>query len=72
MSRDLLLATAIIGGAFYLYETQINSSVQPAEQPVEEPVVEQNKAEQNKEVIEQIQTALCLIFDKLNEMKLNQ
>jgi hypothetical protein len=49
-----------------------NTIVEQVEEPVEEQVVEQNKAEQNKEVIEQIQTALCLIFDKLNEMKLNQ
>jgi hypothetical protein len=46
MSRDLLLATAIIGGAFYLYETQINSSVEPAEEPAEEPVEGEEPAEQ--------------------------
>ena len=57
MSRDLLLATAIIGGAFYLYETQINSSVEPAE-PVkgegegEEPVEGEGEGEGEEPVEE--------------------
>lgn len=54
MSRDIIIATALIGGAFYLYQTQLNSSVeeQPletetsTEDPVEEPVEEEIPVEE--------------------------
>ena len=56
MSRDLIIATALIGGAFYLYQTQLNSSVEeqiettegetPLEDPTEEPVEELPPEEQ--------------------------
>ena len=37
MSKDLIIATALIGGAFYLYETQINSSVEEQVETIEDP-----------------------------------
>jgi hypothetical protein len=49
MSRDIIIATALIGGAFYLYETQINSSVEKqteVESPIGDPTAEEPAEEE--------------------------